>query len=407
MNLRQSLSHVLLAYSFIMTGWWISISLAVDTAPASSNRQPASEQSATTQPAQTKRVGVVQAALKHLYSIPRPGSRQFARKTKSGSGKTLPKINRNKTQLGIVPGVPPPVTSNRLGLQHRDAIRNSVSSLPIGDDINGAQADKPYDPQNAKQGAEPASTNVYIGGPPHYRSGRRLSEHERSYADYRYYGGRPSRYGRGRYREYSDYDGFGYGCSDGDMFRFGFMEGYDTGYFDRTTNERVESVLAHAGAQLNRGIELFREGRYLEAADAFQVASDMDQGSAAARIYAGHALFAIGRYRDAMQYIRRAFELQPKIAHLTYDMRGDYGDRAAFDEQFEALQAAIGLSPLDPARLFMAGYVLYYSGQRSQSYPYWIRANKLDKSDALVARLMRNAQPSDVELDRIKSNSQR
>jgi len=409
---RRLLSPALLAYVLVLTGWFTPLSVAAEPTPASSGGRRPNEtsKSATTQPAQTKRIGVVQAALRQLYTIPRTGPRQLARKPEPRASESVPKTKRRTRQDSAgphVPGAPAPATSNRLGLQHLDAIRNSVSSLPIGDDIHGAQADRPDDPQKVGEGPEQAATNVYVGVPPWHHRGQRLSPHERSYADYRYYGGRPSRYGRGRYRRYNDdiYDRYGYGYGSGDSFRFGFMEGYDTGYFDRTSNERVESVLAHASAYLDRGIELFRQGRYLEAADTFQVASEMDQGSAASRIYAGHALFAVGRYRDAVRHIRRAFELQPRIAHLTYDMRGDYDEPAEFNEQYKALQTALKLSPRDPDRLFMIGYVLYYSGQRSQSYPFLARVHKLDKSDRLVAKLMRNAQPPDVELDAQKSSA--
>lgn len=405
----QSLSCKSFFYVLALTGWLISQVFAADTAPASpGSHQPNEKSSVTTsQPAQVKQVGVVQAALRQLYTMPRPGARSSVGQSTTGIHAPAPPLQGHTLQKNANRKTPSVTTSNRLGLQHLDAIRNSKSPLPIGDDIHGAQANRSSNAQKGEEGAEPAATNVYVGVPPYYHGGQRLSPHQRSYANYRYYGGRPSRYGYGRYRRYSDdgYDGYGYG--GGDSFRFGFMEGYDAGYFDRTTNERVESVLAHAGAYLERGIEMFREGQYLEAADTFQVASDMDQGSAASRIYAGHALFAIGRYRDAVRHLRRAFELQPRIAYLTYDMRGDYSDLTAFNDQYQALQTALKLSPRDPDRLFMAGYVLYYSGQRGQSYPFWSRAHQLDKSDRLVAKLMRNAQPSDIEMDRLKAKAKK
>jgi hypothetical protein len=69
--------------------------------------------------------------------------------------------------------------------------------------------------------------------------------------------------------------------------------------------------------------------------------TETDHGDAASRIYAGHTLFAIGRYRDGVRFLRRAFQLQPRITYLSYDIRDDYGDPADFDRQLEALREAL------------------------------------------------------------------
>jgi hypothetical protein len=351
--------------------------------------------------------GVVRAALRQLYIRPRQGAPRFKQETRIlNRSRTRPADTAHQPAMresrhGRVPPAATPSSDHRLGLQHRDAIRNSASqSVPIGDDIHGAQAPK----HRADRGARVVrrgDTHVYVNPVPYgYRRSHRLSRKERDWANYRYFGGRPSRYGHGRFDAYADPGLYGYG--DGDLFRFGFMKGYDVGRFDRFNDERTTSLLAYARSQLNRGVELFHQGRYAEASDAFQVSADTDQGDAVSRIYAGHALFALGRYRDAAVHIRRAMALQPRIVYLHYNMRDDYDRPEQFDAQLNALEHALDLSPANEDRLFLLGYVLYFSDQRSQAYPILARAYKQDRRDTLVRKMMRNAQPPDVELDAMK-----
>ena len=100
-----------------------------------------------------------------------------------------------------------------------------------------------------------------------------------------------------------------------------------------------------------------------------------------------------------MKFLRRAFELQPKIVFLGYDMRDDYGKRADFDKQLATLQIASKRFPRNVDRLIMLGYVHYYTGQRDRAYFPLDRANKIDPRDRLVERLLDNARPPDVMLD--------
>jgi len=354
----------------------------------------------------------VRAALRELYVIPRPSRPRFAQETRvlNRPRSTQPAdsgapATPHGSNLGRVPPAQTPSGDHRLGLQHLDAIRHSASeSVPIGDDIHGAQAPKPPSTSSTGQAGRAKTagdTYVYVNPVPYgYRSSSRLTHREREWANYRYFGGRPSRYGYGRFDRYGNRGPYGY--DGGDDFRFGFMKGYDVGRFDRFTDERSKSLLAYARSQLDRGVELFHQGRFAEAADAFQISAETDQGDAVSRIYAGHALFALGRYRDAVVYIRRAMELQPRIIYLHYDMRGDYDRPEQFDTQLSALKHALDLSPADPDRLFLLAYVLYFSDQRSEAYPILTRAHALNRQDELVRKMMRNAQPPDVELDAMK-----
>lgn len=245
-------------------------------------------------------------------------------------------------------------------------------------------------PREAVTYAQPA--DAYYG--PYYESGSNLSSRQRDWATYRFFDGRPSRYGHGHwYRQFGD-------DYSGDTFRFGFMEGYNRAQFDRTGTEREDALLGHHGIQLNRGLDEFRKGDYTQAANTFKLAADVHHGDPAARLYAAHALFATGRYQQAVAYLRRAFELQPKIAMLNFDMRDDYTNRRDFDRQYKALEDALAQAPDNVDRLIMLGYVRYFSRQRDQAYAPLARADRLVRGgDSLARRMMAHCEPPDVALD--------
>ncbi|MBP7933663.1 MAG: tetratricopeptide repeat protein [Phycisphaerae bacterium] len=347
-------------------------------APPSGQPAPAVTfpQATTTRPASLES-GVVGAALRELYVIPRDSAGQGLNATPAQSAS-------------------------------RSAVRSDAgSSTGRPSTAPAAKGQRRGGDANARS-TSPQVTDLSVGTSARYHSGRRLSTNDREWATYRYFGGQPSRYGYGMYgydgggyRGYGPYPGYGY--EEGDVYRFGFMQGYDKGKFDRSGEERAESVAAHASLNVSSGLQFFRKGDFRRAADAYQLAAELDQGDPAARLCAGHALFALGRYREAGRFIRRAFELQPRIAYLAYDIRGDYSDGADFDDHLQALRKALEVSPRDPDRLFMLGYVLYYSNQRAQSYPVLAQLLQVDKNDKLAFALYRNAQPSDVEVDSAKA----
>jgi hypothetical protein len=187
----------------------------------------------------------------------------------------------------------------------------------------------------------------------------------------------------------------------GDYYRFGFWDRkYDRSNFRAQGEERRQAVLSHAGAQMSRGLEAFRSGQYRTAVKYFKLTAEMNQGDPACRIYATHALFAIGRYSEAAEYLRRAFSLEPRIAMLTYDIRDDYANKADFEAQLAELHRAAQAAPTDLARLALLGYVLNYSDQPDNAYQVLARARKIDPRDALVQTLFESTNPPDAATEK-------
>jgi tetratricopeptide (TPR) repeat protein len=229
----------------------------------------------------------------------------------------------------------------------------------------------------------------------------RMSPRERRYHDYIYEGGRRFYYDRNYFR-------YSYRRDPGrDIYRFGFREGYYLGRHTRISRERDEHLGEQAASHLDLGLKRFRNGQYRAAADAFKLSAETDQGDPIARVYAAHALFASGRYQEAMTYLKRAFALQPKIAYLHYDMRDDYGSKADFDAHLEALREALDLSPDNMDRLMLLGYVLYYSNERASAFGPLSKARVRNPDDRFVTLLLENCRPPDVVLEAMRSEAKK
>ncbi len=230
-------------------------------------------------------------------------------------------------------------------------------------------------------------------------TGSPISQTRRDWVNYRYFGGRPSLYGYGP----NDPD---WGGWYGDAYRDGFMRGYDRARFDRLSSERTVRVLGHGQRHLERGKQLLQARQYAAAADAFKLAADTNHGDPSSRLYAAHALFATGRYREAVQYLRRAFELQPKIAMLNFDLRTDYGTPEDFEEHLNKLVDALKQSPNDLDRLLLLGYISYYGGHRENAHAPLLAVLKLQPDDALARQLLDNCPVPDVVADQIMKPKQ-
>src|SRR5262249_20142172 len=151
---------------------------------------------------------------------------------------------------------------------------------------------------------------------------------------------------------------------------------------------RDEQLLQANIASTADGTELFKAGLYERAAVRLLNAADLNQGDALCRVRAGHALFALGRYDEAVKFIRRAFELQATLATLSYDLRDEYGRMRDFDQQFATLEQFVSSHPCDPSGLLMLGYVRYFTTGPGSAYTVLRCAKSLDPRNELIDKLL-------------------
>lgn len=157
-------------------------------------------------------------------------------------------------------------------------------------------------------------------------------------------------------------------------------------------SQRAGQLLNQWSEQFDQAIILFRDGNYEQAAINLLGAAEKNHADGASRLHAGHALFAIGRYTEAVFLIERAFELAPSLAYKSYDIRDEYGDKSQFDQHLAALQLYVVKHPDDAAAVTLLGYVTYYSEGPSAAYPYLKRAANLNPNSYFIPKLLTPSQ---------------
>jgi len=173
----------------------------------------------------------------------------------------------------------------------------------------------------------------------------------------------------------------------------GLRDGYAAGLLDAADEARKQRLLRNRGEALRAGLLAFRNGRYDRAADLFSLACELDHGDPASRLHAAQALFALGQYKEAIRKIRRAFELQPKLIYLKFDLRRDYGNPKDFAEQLARFRRVLAERPNWAAGYLLLGYQLLYSGQRGPAHEAFRKAAALHPADELVRKMLRASIP--------------
>jgi tetratricopeptide (TPR) repeat protein len=322
--------------------------------------------------------GAVNQALQELYRIPRSaaGPRQFGQTDRNnGSSRSQARTEEAAPRRFGFTGrgeAPRPAITENMGRQHDNAIRNSVSELPIGD-------------PNRRPPVGEHITQTPPSGPAVPREDSVTAYNWGPYTDDRYETPPDT---------LDDRDA----GQDLEPNRFGFVRGQQQnqqpGWAGRAS-ARGQSLLSSSSSYMGRGLAAFRAGQYRTAAKHFKMAHENNQGDPSAMIYSAHAFFAIGRYQDAANFLRKAFALEPRIALLNYDMRDDYGNKADFEQQMRALNNAIASAPRDIDRLTFLGYALLYSDQPDRAFEVLTRARSFAPKDKLVALLYDSTLPPD------------
>ncbi|MBX3396590.1 MAG: CDC27 family protein [Phycisphaerae bacterium] len=163
----------------------------------------------------------------------------------------------------------------------------------------------------------------------------------------------------------------------------------DHEYMDYIAAERAGRLLDANRLGVSQGIEHFRAGRYERAAIEWLGASERNQGDAASRVHAGHALFAIGRYDEAVKLLARAFELAPYLTESYFDVRTEYRNPIDFPTHLATLKAYVARHPHSASAVTLLAYVTAYTDGPAAASVYIERANRLNPGDFFVQRLLK------------------
>ncbi len=206
----------------------------------------------------------------------------------------------------------------------------------------------------------------------------------------------------GAYSSGYGFNGYGYGIGQSDLsnysvqaqrqmaripYQTAIRDAQDYHYLNQIY-KRDETLLQQNVAKTDSGKALFRAGQYEQAAIQLLDAAGANHADALSRVRAGHAMFAIGRYDQSVKLIARAFELQPGLATLRFDLREEYGNSQDFEIQLTAVERAVAARPGDPYAVTMLGYALYYTSGPGSAFTALQKAKKLDPQNELIDKLL-------------------
>jgi tetratricopeptide (TPR) repeat protein len=126
--------------------------------------------------------------------------------------------------------------------------------------------------------------------------------------------------------------------------------------------QRRQRLLSNHEAALRSGLEYLRAGNYSQAVVAFTMAAELNHADPACRIHLAQARLALAQYEDAAAALRRALQLQPRLAFLTLDLGRYYPEPADLDRFVDALAAFLRRNPASANVYFLLGYLEFQRG---------------------------------------------
>ncbi|UCG16900.1 MAG: hypothetical protein JSV19_02465 [Phycisphaerales bacterium] len=197
-----------------------------------------------------------------------------------------------------------------------------------------------------------------------------------------------------RYRGYSVYPrgpydyGYGYAYPYDPAFDYGYERGHDDGRRFAEWEFRYQVGVRSYTQAMETGVEMFIKGDYATAVRQFMLAAKLNQGDAASRLHAAHAMVAQGRYAEAALSVRRALQLQPKLVYLPLDIRREYGRKQDFEKHYQQLKDAATQAPDDAELYFLLGYYQFFAGRAAEAYRSLQKSDALDPGNRTTKRLL-------------------
>ena len=146
-----------------------------------------------------------------------------------------------------------------------------------------------------------------------------------------------------------------------------------------------------AARQVGLGRQAFAAGEYGRALERFRRAAEVRPADPLPHFLAAQALFAMGKYREAVASIAAGVKLAPDWPASRFRPRDLYGPNAeAYNNHLRELRDALAARPDDPALLFLLGYQMWFDGQRDQARLLFERAAKRARDPAPIEPFLKD-----------------
>ncbi len=157
---------------------------------------------------------------------------------------------------------------------------------------------------------------------------------------------------------------------------------------EQDMNRRKERALGAHEKSLAIGVAKLRAGNYMEAAIALSLAAELDQGDPACRIHLAQARVALGQYDEAALTLRRALQLQPRLAYLPLRLRDCYPGGDDFDRQVDDLVRHVNGHVATGEVWFLLGVLEFQRGRFAEAHTAFRFADAGLGADDLTQRYL-------------------
>lgn len=143
-----------------------------------------------------------------------------------------------------------------------------------------------------------------------------------------------------------------------------------------------------AGPHYAYGVELFRGGRYSEAAKQFRRAILMNPGEKVLPFAYVQSLFALADYDQATEVLREAVVLVPMNESLLYNPRELYNDQAVLAEQVARLEGMMTQTSTKTDYQLLLGYQCLVLQDFDRAFRFLTEASKKPLNTSAAQRLL-------------------
>lgn len=162
------------------------------------------------------------------------------------------------------------------------------------------------------------------------------------------------------------------------------------------TAERTERLMAGHARALDTAIEQLRAGDYSRAVAGLTMAAKLDHGDPACRIHLAQARLALGHYDEAAKALRRALQLQPKLAYVDLKLDKYYPAGTTMASFGDSLASWAAVNEHSAEVSFLQGYVEYQRGRTDAAYAAFEKAAEGLRGDDLTRDFLSLTKPSRV-----------
>jgi tetratricopeptide (TPR) repeat protein len=136
---------------------------------------------------------------------------------------------------------------------------------------------------------------------------------------------------------------------------------------------------ADADRIADAGRKAFADGQYGRALELFRKALEITPAEPSAHYLVSQALFALGKYREAVAAIAAGMTLRADWPEARFVSRDLYWKTpATFDEHLNALRQAVAGFPDDAGLLFLLGHQLWFDGKQDEARALIAKAREID-----------------------------